>query len=209
MLRFAATIREIVLFGAHPDDIEIGAGGLLLTIPKHIRVRYVLFTGSEARHQEACNAARAFLPSAAIDLTLRSLPDGYLPDHWSAVKDIIQATAAGSRADLILSPSPNDAHQDHRLIGELVPTAFRDTMSLHYELPKWDGDLSQPNLYLPLSDTIARKKAKLLTQSYPSQRDRHWWDDELFLGLARLRGIECHSKYAEAFHSRKTLIGFA
>lgn len=209
MLGVMATIREIALFGAHPDDIEIGAGGLLLTIPQHVRIRYVLLTGSNVRQREARNAAKAFLPSATINFTLHSLPDGHLPAHWSAVKEIIQATAASGPVDLVLSPSSDDAHQDHRLIGELVPTEFRDTMVLHYELPKWDGDLGRPNTYLPLSDKTARRKVELLTQSYPSQRNRQWWNDELFLGLARIRGVECHSRYAEAFYSRKTMIGFA
>jgi LmbE family N-acetylglucosaminyl deacetylase len=134
---------------------------------------------------------------------LHDLPDGRLPAHWDATKQILQDAAATVRPDLVLAPSPADAHQDHRLVGELVATAFRDALVLHYEIPKWDGDLGRPNLYLPLADDLARRKVELLHASFPSQKARDWWDDELFLGFMRVRGMECRSRYAEAFACHK------
>ena len=106
----------------------------------------------------------------------------------------------------MLSPWVGDAHQDHRLVGELVPTVFRGILHLQYEIPKWDGDLGQPNVYVPLPPEIARTKAALLDKHFPSQHSRSWWGEELFLGLARLRGVECGSRYAEAFHCRKAVL---
>jgi hypothetical protein len=106
---------------------------------------------------------------------------------WGQVKEILEAVARLDSPDVILAPSPRDAHQDHRTIGEIVPTIFRDQLFLAYEIPKWDGDLDRPSVYFPLSADIARRKVELLHKCFPSQRDRDWWDDEVFLGMARLR----------------------
>jgi LmbE family N-acetylglucosaminyl deacetylase len=149
-----------------------------------------------------------FLPGADISHDLHRLPDGRLPAHWNAVKEILHRAALGLQPDLVICPAPNDAHQDHRLLAELAPTVFRDQLVLHYEIPKWDGDLARRNLYLPLADDIARRKVELLHASYPSQKARDWWDDEVFLGLARLRGMECRSRYAEAFDCMKAAVRF-
>jgi LmbE family N-acetylglucosaminyl deacetylase len=206
MLPFAlAGVRRVVLFGAHPDDIEIGAGGLLLSLPPDIEVHYVLLSGTPDRQAEARAAAAAFLPGARITFELHDLPDGRGPAHWDRAKDAVQAAAAGG-ADLVVAPARDDAHQDPRLLAELVPTAFRDAVVLHYEIPKWDGDLGRRNVYVPLPDERARRKVELLHANFPSQKDRDWWDDEVFLGLARLRGMECRSRYAEAYTCEKAVM---
>ena len=108
--------------------------------------------------------------------------------------------------DLILAPSCRDAHQDHRTIGEVLPTVFRDQLSLSYEIPKWDGDLGRPSMYVPLTADVAHRKIELLHKCFPSQASRDWWDDEVFLGLARLRGMECRAPYSEAFISTKIVL---
>lgn len=204
-----AGVRSVVAIGAHPDDIEIGAGGLLLTLAAAtpgLRVHYVLLTGIPERQAEARAAAAAFLPDAKITTVLYDLPDGRLPAHWATVKQHLHDAADELAPDLVLSPSAGDAHQDHRLLGELAPTVFRTALALQYEIPKWDGDLARPAFYVPLTDEVARRKVELLHQSFPSQHDRDWWDDEVFLGLARLRGMECRSRYAEAFHCQKAVL---
>jgi len=200
---------SLLALGAHPDDVEIAAGGTLLTLAERhpgMRVRYVLLTGEPQRQAEACAAARAFTPGADLDVELHGLPDGRLPAAYAQVKEVFEDVARAFRPDVILAPSPQDGHQDHRTVGGLVPTAFRDHVVLNYEIPKWDGDLSRPNVYVPLSDDVARRKAALLDECYPSQADRDWWAGETFLGLARLRGVECRARYAEAFTCTKLVI---
>jgi LmbE family N-acetylglucosaminyl deacetylase len=200
---------SVLAIGAHPDDIEIAAGGTLLSLAERhpgLRARVVLMTGSSQRQEEARAAALAFLPGANLDVELHDLPDGRLPAVWGQVKEVIEALARSLSPDLVLAPSPGDAHQDHRTVGELVPTAFRDQLCLAYEIPKWDGDLARPNTYFPLTDDIARRKVELLDKCYPSQRGRDWWDQETFLALARLRGVECRARYAEAFSCSKMVI---
>ena len=122
------------------------------------------------------------------------------------MKEGLEQVARSCSPDLIIAPSRDDAHQDHRTIGEIVPTVFRDTLYLAYEIPKWDGDLGRPSAYFPLPASTARRKVELLHKCFPSQRHRYWWDDEVFLGMARLRGIECRAHYAEAFHCTKSVI---
>jgi LmbE family N-acetylglucosaminyl deacetylase len=200
---------SVLALGAHPDDIEIAAGGTLLSLAERhpgLHVRYVLMTGTQERQLEARAAARAFAPGAELEVELHNLPDGRLPAVWGQVKEILAVLARSVHPDVILAPSPGDAHQDHRTVGELVPTAFRDQLYLGYEVPKWDGDLARPNTYFPLSDEIAHRKVELLDKSYPSQHGRDWWDEETFLALARLRGMECRARYAEAFTCAKLVI---
>jgi LmbE family N-acetylglucosaminyl deacetylase len=198
---------SVLAIGAHPDDIEIGAGGLLLQLAgRPLRAHYVLLTGTAERQDEARAAARAFLPGADLTMDLRQLPEGRLPAAWAQVKEVLEEVARSCSPDVILAPSAGDAHQDHRTIAEILPTVFRDQLYLAYEIPKWDGDLGRPSLYVPLSQTDARQKVELLHKCYPSQHGRDWWDDEVFLGLARVRGMECRARYAEAFSSAKTLL---
>jgi LmbE family N-acetylglucosaminyl deacetylase len=198
---------SVLAIGAHPDDIEIGAGGLLLGLaPARPRVRYAVLTGTAERHQEARNAARAFLPDADLAIDLFDLPEGRLPAVWGGVKEVLEGIARSCSPDVIIAPSVGDAHQDHRTIAEIIPTVFRDQLYLAYEIPKWDGDLSQPSVYVPMSAEIVGRKVELLNKCYPSQRDRDWWDDEVFLGVARLRGMECRARYAEAFRCAKSIL---
>jgi LmbE family N-acetylglucosaminyl deacetylase len=200
---------QVLVIGAHPDDIEIGAGGTLITLAEAspgLKVRYVVLTGTEERHSEARTAAAAFLPGADLTIELHHLPESRLPAVWDGVKDVLEEVARGCAPDLILAPSSADAHQDHRTIGEVLPTVFRNQLSLSYEIPKWDGDLGRPSFYIPLTDDVAHRKVELLHKCFPSQASRDWWDDEVFLGLARLRGMECRAPYSEAFVCSKAVI---
>ena len=136
---------SVLAIGAHPDDIEIGAGGLLLGLAgTALQARYVVLTGTAERQQEARNAARSFMPDADLTIDLFDLPEGRLPTVWDRAKEILEEVARSCSPDLILAPSSDDAHQDHRVIGEIVPTVFRDQLYLAYEIPKWDGDMSRP-----------------------------------------------------------------
>jgi LmbE family N-acetylglucosaminyl deacetylase len=200
-------LRRIALLGAHCDDLAIGAGGTLLAVcaaNPGLRVdALVLSGGGTARAAEEHAALAAFAPEAKVELTVLDFPDGRLPAHWAAVKQAVHDLAGRTEPDLVLAPHRGDDHQDHRLVAELTPNAFRDHLVLGYEIVKWDGDLHQPSVYQPLPPELARRKADLLWEHYPSQRDRDWFDPDTFLGLARVRGVQCHARYAEAFHSAK------
>ena len=198
---------SVLAIGAHPDDIEIGAGGLLLRLAESgLRARDVLMTGTAERQQEARNAAHSFLPGADLTIDLFDLPEGRLPAVWDRTKDLLEEVARSFAPDVIIAPSSDDAHQDHRTLGEIVPTVFRDQLYLAYEIPKWDGDISRRSVYVPLSADIMRRKVELLNKVFPSQRGRDWWEDDVFMGLARLRGMECRAPFAEAYSCAKSVI---
>jgi LmbE family N-acetylglucosaminyl deacetylase len=207
VIGLSTKLDRVVALGAHCDDIAIGAGGTLLAICESrpgIRVdALVLSGGGTDREDEEREALRAFCPGADLDVTVHKLPDGRLPAHWDEAKSALEELRARTDPDLLLAPRTDDAHQDHRGLATLVPTAYRDHLVLGYEIVKWDGDLGRPNAYQPLSGELADKKVRLLQQHYPSQRHRPWYDREAFLGLARIRGIECHARYAEAFQVTK------
>lgn len=194
----------VLALGAHPDDIEIGCGGTLLTLSerREVDVRTLVLTGTEERRAEARHAARLFEIARAPELP--GLPDTRLPAHWGAVKDALHAFRDSSPdPDLVFAPRPNDAHQDHALVGSLVPTVWRGPLVLHYEIPKWEGDHGRPNVYVPLSEGVAAEKVSRLSEAFASQRHRPWWDDEFFRSIMRLRGAESSTRYAEAFETAK------
>lgn len=197
---------RVLALGAHPDDIEIGCGGTLLKVAGRpdITLRGAILTGSPERAAEAAAALPAFCPGA--ELESGTLPDGRLPGHWVEVKEFLHDLSGRFEPDLVLCPSVDDAHQDHRLVGRLASTVWRDQLILQYEIPKWDADLRPPTHYVALSEEEARRKVDLLNAHYSSQLERDWWDDEMFLGLMRLRGVECKSRYAEAFHAAKVVL---
>ncbi len=201
---------RVLALGAHCDDVEIGAGGLILELrarPSGMRLHAFVATSSPKRAAECRSSLTAFAGSdSSVDTA--TLPDGRLPAHFNAVKNHL-TTLAARPWDLVLAPHPQDAHQDHALLGALTPTAFRDHLILHYEIPKWDGDMGslRPNVYIPLAEEQMQHKWHLLNEHYPSQRRHDWWDAETFSGLARLRGIECRSRYAEAFRVDKMKLG--
>lgn len=201
---------RVAALGAHCDDIAIGAGGTLLTIcaaRPGVRVDALVLTGGGTEREDEEHAALAdFCRGADLRLTVLKLPDGRVPAYWQEAKAAVEDLRLRTDPDVLLAPNRTDAHQDHRLLAELVPTAFRDHLVLDYEIAKWDGDLGRPSAYQPLTPEVADEKAALLQRHYASQRHLPWYDREVFVGLARLRGIECRSRYAEAFYLHKTTI---
>ena len=199
---------DVLCVGAHPDDIEIGCGGTLLGLAGRpdTTVTGLVLTGTPERRREAEAALPEFFPGAAVRVL--DFPDGRLPAHWDAVKDALEETAAEHRPHVVLAPRIDDAHQDHRLIGRLVSTVWRDALVLHYEIPKWDGDSRSPSVYVRVPEGDARRKVALLHRCFPSQSGRDWWDGEIFTGLMRLRGMESRTRYAEGFVSAKLLLDF-
>jgi LmbE family N-acetylglucosaminyl deacetylase len=200
--------RRVLCVGAHCDDIEIGCGATLLVLQAKGRVRidWVVLSGSEQRRAETRAAMQALVrPAARGRLTFGDFADGRFPAQYAALKDFVESVKRAGRPDLILCHERDDRHQDHRLVNELIWNTFRDQVVLEYEIPKWDGGLGQPNLYVPVSAGAARRKVRTLLSAFRSQRERAWFTAETFMAMLRLRGIECNapSGYAEAFHARK------
>ena len=203
---------SVLCLGAHADDIEIGAGGLLLQwLASGIRldVRWCVFSAAGIRSSEAERSALAFLSGAVgTDVQVGRFEDGLFPQQEATLKRWMEDLRAGSMPDVILTHRRDDAHQDHRAVSRLTWNTFRDHMILEYEIPKWDGDLGQPNAYAPFGQEILGRKIELLMTHFGSQSSKDWFDPETFRGLARLRGMECRSpgRYAEAFTMRKASI---
>lgn len=204
-------LREVVALGAHCDDLAIGAGGTLLTLAEGhpgLKVHALILTGGGGdREREERSALASFLPGVSVDVSVLSLPDGRLPECWGSVKTELQRLAAASSPDLVLAPQRDDAHQDHRLLAQLAPTVFRDQLTLGYEILKWESDMPRSTLYQPISVQFAALKCDLLIRHYASQAMHDWFDRESFLGLLRLRGAQCRSRYAEAYVVEKMVLG--
>jgi LmbE family N-acetylglucosaminyl deacetylase len=203
---------SVLCIGAHCDDIEIGAGATILgLIERGIRldVYWAVLGAQGLRADEAHASATAFLAKAArAVIDLAKFRDGFFPHQGSEIKEWFEALKKRVSPDVILCHWRDDAHQDHRQVSELTWNTFRDHTILEYEIPKWDGDIGRPNLYVPISRALMERKVKLLNDHFGSQRSKDWFDSEIFMGLARLRGMECRAPdgFAEAFHARKLTV---
>jgi LmbE family N-acetylglucosaminyl deacetylase len=207
----ARRIRRLLCLGAHSDDIEIGAGGTirhLLAANPELEVRWVVLSAEGHRAEEARRSAAALLgPGREAAVELSELQDGHFPEQRREVKRRLEELReTGPPPDLILCTHREDAHQDHRTLAELAWTTFRDHLVLEYEVPKYDGDLGRPSVYVPLADELARAKVEHLMAQFESQRTKPWYTADVFWALLRLRGVECREPFAEAFHARKLVI---
>jgi LmbE family N-acetylglucosaminyl deacetylase len=204
--------RRVLALGSHSDDIEIGCGATLLALTRthpELEVTWVVLGAQGVREQEARVSAEAFLSAAAqSEIVVHGFRDGYFPYVGGEVKDVFEQLKSELDPDLILTHSRRDLHQDHRLVCELTWNTWRDHLILEYEIPKYDGDLGTPNVFVPVSVELAREKARLIADAFASQEGKHWFKDEVFLGLMRVRGMEARSPsgYAEAFTCRKLLL---
>lgn len=204
---------RMLLLGAHCDDIAVGAGGSLLELcrahPGVTVSALVLTGGGSLREEEERAALTAFCPGARLDVVVLDLPAGRMPMRWERCKLALEELRGHGEPDLIFAPARHDAHPDRHTLAQLVPTVFTDHLTLGYEILKWDGDLAQPSTFLPLAEPVLREKVSKLHEHYGSQNDRSWFDAETFAGLARIRGVQCHARYAEAFHTTKVVLGAA
>lgn len=203
---------RILCVGAHSDDIEIGCGGLLLGLIEgvsNVEIDWVVFSAPVKRMQEARQSAVGFLKGARRKhVIIEQFRDGFFPYQGAAIKRVFERLKRDPVPDLVLTHYREDRHQDHRLLSDLTWNTFRDHWILEYEIPKFDGDLGAPNFFAPLDKAICVRKVEHLERAFGSQRDKHWFRADTFLGLMRLRGMECRapSGYAEAFYSRKTVL---
>lgn len=204
---------KVLCLGAHSDDIEIGFGGTILAWLSRgakLDVTWCVLSGETNRAAEARSSANAFLQGAVkTSVHLAAFRDSYFPSESVAVKEWLAALRDRiEKPDIVFCHRSDDAHQDHRIVSELTWNLFRDQLILEYEIPKWDGDLGQPNAYVALDASLLERKLDLLQAHFATQAGKDWFDRETFRGLARIRGMECRSpgRYAEAFHVRKMLL---
>jgi LmbE family N-acetylglucosaminyl deacetylase len=202
----------VLCLGAHGDDIEIGCGGTVLKLlaeRPRVSVHWVVLSAHGARAREVRRSAgRVLRRAAASHIRVERFRDGFLPYEGAAVKNVFEELKAVVSPDLVFTHYRDDAHQDHRLISELTWNTFRDHCILEYEVPKYDGDLGHPNVFVPLTDRLRRQKVRLLMSAFPTQRPKRWFSEATFDAMMRLRGIECAaaSGYAEAFYGRKIVV---
>jgi LmbE family N-acetylglucosaminyl deacetylase len=203
---------RVLAIGAHSDDIEIGCGGTILRLIEQgavSEVCWVVLTGETTRAEEAGESAEALLGGVpGKRVILKDFRDGYFPYDGAEIKRFFEELKRELSPDVVLTHQRNDLHQDHRVTSELTWNTFRDHLILEYEIPKYDGDMGVPNLFVPLDESICRKKIDHLMTHFASQVEKRWFKDDLFSGLLRLRGMECNSptSYAEAFYCRKAML---
>jgi LmbE family N-acetylglucosaminyl deacetylase len=214
LCRPAGAVFRVLCLGAHSDDIEIGCGGTLLSLLEHydhVAIRWVVFSASEVRAREARDSAASFLTRAREkEVVVKSYRDGFFPFLGAQIKDDFEALKGGLNPDLILTHYRDDRHQDHRLISDLTWNTFRNNLILEYEIPKFDGDLGSPNFFVPLEEPFCFRKVRNILQSFKSQGHKQWFDEQTFLAILRLRGMEANSptRFAEAFYCRKAVLGY-
>jgi LmbE family N-acetylglucosaminyl deacetylase len=204
---------KVLCLGCHSDDIEIGCGGTVLqwlSDYKNLEIVWVVFSsGGSEREKEARASAALFLEQAKKkEVLIKRFRDGFFPFDGTNIKTVFEDELKKISPDLILTHNGKDAHQDHRQIAELTWNTFRDHLILEYEIPKYDGDIGRPNVFVPLNPEVSKEKVSHLITAFQSQRGKRWFQEDLFFSLMRLRGMECNapSGHAEAFYCRKLVL---
>jgi LmbE family N-acetylglucosaminyl deacetylase len=204
---------KVLFLGAHSDDIEIGCGGTVLRLldnNNEIHACWVVFSGKGERRAEAEKSAITLLSKASKkEIIIKDFKESFFPYIGSEIKGFFETLKQTVNPDIVFTHYRDDLHQDHRLISDLTWNTFRDHLILEYEIVKYDGDLGKPNFFVHLSDEICRQKIENLVENFPSQRSHHWFTEETFRAILRLRGVESNApeKQAEAFYSRKAVLG--
>ncbi len=207
-------IERVLCLGAHPDDIEIGCGGTILSLLEahpRVHMEWVVFSATEVRKHEAEASFNDFCGSyPQCRLTLFDFPDAHFPWHGQAMKETLRKIAKEFNPDLIFTTRRKDLHQDHQTLGTLTWKTFRNHWIWEYEIPKYDGDLGRPNVYVPISAPMAERKLDLLMKHFPSQQSRHWYRRSTFQSVLHLRAIETNARsgFAEGFYVDKSCIVF-
>jgi LmbE family N-acetylglucosaminyl deacetylase len=207
-----ASPARALAIGAHPDDIEIGCAGTILKLIEEgslSEIRWIVLSGEGERAREARRSAEALLEGLPdSEVVICDFPDGFFPYEGKRIKDFFEELKADFSPDVVLTHQRGDLHQDHRISCELTWNTFRDHLILEYEVPKYDGDMSAPNTFVPLPERLSRRKIDHLMNHFGSQRSKRWFREDLFSGLLRLRGMECNSPsaHAEAFFCRKAVL---
>jgi len=202
-----------LFIGAHCDDIEIGCGGTVLELVKQFPdavIHWVVLSSGKERAKEAQQAARHFLRGARnATVAVKNFRESFFPSEAPLIKEFFEEIKRSSVPDVVFAHFRDDLHQDHRIVGELTWNTFRNHMILEYEIPKYDGGLGSPSVFVPLVSGSVKRKVDVLMKVFRSQLSRQWFTPDTFHGLMRLRGIECNapSGFAEAFYSRKLVLG--
>ena len=205
-------VKNILCLGAHSDDIEIGCGATLLKLARHRRdlnIWWVVFSSGRGRSREARASAAAFLSGVKKKkIVVKTFRGSYFPFDGERIKDYFEEIKGAFQPDLVLTHYRHDRHQDHRVLSDLAWNTFRNHLILEYEIPKYDGDLGSPNTFVRVDEALCRQKVEYLCRFFRTQSNKHWFAEETFLGLMRLRGMECASPthYAEAFYCRKVVL---
>lgn len=197
---------NLLVLGAHCDDIEIGCGGTIIRLLEDYKINAVdwyVFTSDPIRKKEAITSAHFFLGEIqGKNIEVKGFRDGFLPYDAAAVKEEFEQIKSKTNPDIIFTHYRHDRHQDHRLISDLTWNTWRNHLILEYEIPKYDGDMGHPNFFVEI-DNYLKIKIRYIQEAFQSQNKKHWFDDETFTALPRIRGIECAQQYAEAFYVRK------
>lgn len=211
MLKFQLEERveglNLLLLGAHCDDIEIGCGATLLKLINNYKIKHIkwiIFASTQEREKESRTCAEFFLKDVSSkEILIYDFKDGFLPQMRAEIKNIFEKIKVDFNPDLIFTHYQHDLHQDHKLLSELTWNTFRNHTILEYEITKYDGDLGNPCFFVEIDSATVEKKINALMTHYISQRKKHWFDVETFQSIMRIRGIQSASQYAEAFYIRK------
>lgn len=204
---------KILILAPHTDDGELGCGGTIARFcGEGKEVFYAAFclcskslpAGLPADTLEKeCRKATAALGIPASNLILYNYNVRELPASRQQVLEELVQLNKQIGPDLVLLPAASDVHQDHQVIYKEGLRAFKNTSFAGYELP-WNNYSFSTNFFMKLSESDINKKTEALKE-YRSQSDRNYMQEDFIRSLAKVRGVQCNSTYAEAFEICKLI----
>jgi len=205
--------KKILLLAPHPDDPEFACGGSIAQWSQDNEIYYVAFSPcmvslpegfpENALFQEL-QASCAILGIPDSNVFTYNFPVRRFPEHRQEILEELVKIRSSVKPDIVVMPNSNDIHQDHKVIYEEGLRAFKHCSLLGYELP-WNNLTYTSNIHVVLSERDLDTKGKAIT-CYKSQENRVYMSQSFFEGLARVRGTQVGTTYAESFEAIRWIL---
>lgn len=193
--------------GPHPDDVELGCGGIIAKYRDEVEMYYLVLSpcNNEPKNKMILEEMRNAVGVAGITRSqIGNIERRVFHDQRSKIRSVLLEVQKKFDPDLVFCPTLNDVHQDHSVTAEEVTRIFRDKGVLGYEAVR-SSVFFRPNLYFTFEETHLRKKISMV-MCYKSQFDRYYFKPDIIKLLARMRGNQVRSEYAEAFEAIRLVI---
>ena len=208
------TKKNILILAPHTDDGEFGCGGSIAKfLEQGSNIYYIAFSTAKKSIPEG-------LPQDILEKEVKEATKrlGIKPENLIIYgfevrklnyfrQDILEELVKLKKEidpDLVFMPSPNDLHQDHHTVAMEGIRAFKQTSILAYEVP-WNNLNFSNQCFVKLEKRHLEQKTKALN-AYNSQKTRHYATEDFIYSLAKTRGVQVNSEYAETFETIRWII---
>jgi LmbE family N-acetylglucosaminyl deacetylase len=195
---------RVLFVGAHTDDIEHGAGGLLCKLIKKQfdDITYLCLSRCTDIPRNATilkdqEEVTRFLTANNVAVTMYNFPNRRLAQHAFEIRELLESVKENMKPDLVITHWVKDIHQDHRLVAEESFRVFRNTSVISYECTRSCPEFAA-NYFVDLTRDEVEAKIELLAL-YKTQANLYYNKPDVVRALAIMRGVEVGQSFAEGY----------